>query len=38
MYFDSAKAAGLAAEQAPTPVQGGTVDLTVTVAIVYSIP
>ncbi len=32
------RAAGVAADQAPTPVQGGTIDLTVTVAIVYSIP
>ena len=37
IYFD-ARAAGVAADQAPTPVQGGTIDLTVTVAIVYSIP
>ena len=38
VYFDSAKASGVAADQAPTPVQGGTIDLTVTVSIVYSIP
>jgi len=38
MYFDSAKAAGVAADSAPTPVQGGTIDLTVDVSVVYSIP
>ncbi len=29
IYFDSARASGVAADQAPTPVQGGTIDLTV---------
>lgn len=38
IYFENSRAAGVAADQAPTPVQGGTIDLTVTVAIVYSIP
>jgi uncharacterized protein YggE len=38
MYFDSAKAAGVAMDSAPTPVQGGTIDLTVDVSVVYSIP
>jgi len=38
IYFESSRASGVAADQAPTPVQGGTIDMSVTVAIVYSIP
>jgi uncharacterized protein len=38
IYFEDSRAAGMAADQAPMPVQGGTIDLTVSVAIVYSIP
>lgn len=38
MYFEDARASGVAADQAPTPVQGGTIDMSVTVSIVYSIP
>lgn len=36
IYF-ARESAGVAADQAPTPVEGGTIDMTVTVSIVYSI-
>lgn len=38
VFFDSREAMAGAPDQAPTPVLGGTVDITVNVSIVYSIP